>query len=235
MPTSWSGHEGLCVDCGVAVHGARLVGGVCPSCAEEPPTYVLTELVAYDGQRYAQRVQKAPRAPQPGRTERAFGRILERRAKAEADLRWFYQQADGDLGIRAICISDDLMAPASLATVRNDSGVWKAKPTRSIIVRGMTMGQLAAAHRCRRVTRILRSLSRDHGRILQRRYDLIYYASLEIPFGEWSGIVDFLNPSVAILCRPREGKGPDTQLVLRYTEQAKQAYAVALAAYMKAT
>jgi hypothetical protein len=206
----------------MTVAGAQLVDGSCPDCRD-------------DDRRPAFRASEGPFGSEPGSRIRVSFGARHRRGQAEADLRWYYTQAEGELGLRAISIASDLLAPTSERMRREDNGVWRAKPTRVVVVRGMTVGQIMAAKRCRRIVRALGRIAQKHARVLQRRFDLIYYPELDVLFGEWSGLVDYLTPEVSAMCRPREGKKPSEAVTQNYLTTARTMYDLALAAYIRAS
>jgi hypothetical protein len=96
------------------------------------------------------------------------------------------------------------------------------------------VGQLAAAHKCRRVIGRLARLGLRDTRILQRRYERDhYYGDLDTLFGEWSGLVDYLRPDVSDVCKPREGKRPADTLIAGYVREAQDVFSLSLRRYMR--
>jgi hypothetical protein len=211
------------------VYGPGYNAGYCSDCAEHP-----TPQTGF--YRNGELVEMAPAAKRESVRQQNGGSHLsgkDLRSASEGELRWFFNEAAGELGLRAISVANDLVAPAA-ERIRLDDGVWRIKPSRTIVVRGMSAGQLAAAHKCRRVVGRLARLGQRDGRILQRRYERDhYYGDLDTIFGEWSGLVDYLRPDVSEVCKPREGKKPNDARIVGYVREAQDVFSLSLRRYMR--
>jgi hypothetical protein len=230
----WGDNVATCVDCKAAFCGARAgAGGRCPGCLENE----------------AERSYQAP-CGQLGEHPPSEPVPIFRhnpRAAAESDLRWYWTHASGELGLRAINIASDMLAPP-LERVskgptdgRTSDGVWRVKTSRVVVVRGMSVGQLIAAHRARRVIGILAKVAYHNVRVLQRRFEPCelsarceYLRDLESVFGEWGALVDYLVPGIKECCKPMDGKRPAGIAVVRHITQARDAFEKALRDYMRA-
>jgi hypothetical protein len=228
----WGNNVAACVDCKTAFRGAKSArDGRCPACLDNEnersyraPTGQLGELV----------VAHDLRLSRPNM-----------RIAAESDLRWYWTLASGELGLRAINIASDMLAPP-LERVRHapggphSDGVWRVKTSRVVVVRGMSMGQLVAARRARRILGVLAKVRYHNVRVLQRRYEpselssrCEYLRDLESVFGEWGALVDYLVPGIKECCKPLDGKRPTGIAVVRHVSEARTAFEEALRDYMR--
>jgi hypothetical protein len=228
MTTFWAENTWRCSDCLAMVSGPRKTeDGICSSCRDYSP-------IPY-------------RAPNGDHGKREFlaksgywGPHEQRLAKAESDLRFYFTEAESAMGLHAISMANDVAPPLARQDsytngdgVQVSGGAFHCHPTRVIVVKGMTLGQLVAARRCRRVYRTLAGLSKRHQRVLQRRYEVVYFPELDSLVGEWSGVVDLLAPEFTERCHPRDGKRPSTLECETQMERAKDAWHRALLAFVK--
>lgn len=131
--------------------------------------------------------------------------------RSTADLRWLWTEAESAMGLRS---PNPGAVPECETTQRRVDDRGDAAGVamtvtgfvqRTAMAYEPTDRELAAARRMNRIMRTLATLPHRTVRILQRRYDQHYYPHLDVLFGEWSGIVDYLTDLNEQL-NPRDGK-----------------------------
>ena len=229
----WGLNEFSCSECLVSFRGPK-TGSLCPNCIQD------SGLSAY----------KAPEGIFGNKTgQRRRGRSKDPRETAESDLRWFWMDAAGELGLRAINMDSDMIAPTlNYASQKKNErgevteGVWKVKTSRTVVVRGMSVGQMFAANRARKVLSNLARIKPRSVRVLQRRYEqsentcrCSYLSDLYGIFSEWGPIIDYMYSGMGNRCKPKAGSQPSESEVTHLIGRAKSAYESSLVEYIQAS